>query len=53
MATEVDGITVYWYAEFEKDQEEELMEVNEGDNIVLRGTFSSGWWNDCRLLDVL
>lgn len=51
METRVDNIIVFFYAEFERDQEEALKTVNVGDTITFDGTcISAGNWEDCELI---
>nr|WP_326215856.1 hypothetical protein [uncultured Oscillibacter sp.] len=50
METRVDNTLVFFYAEFEKDQEEALMSVNVGDEITFEGEcLSAGSWVECEL----
>lgn len=49
MENEVDGTTVFYTAEFEKEQEENLKQINEGDTITFIGTCSGGHFYDCEL----
>lgn len=50
METRVDNTIVFFYAEFEEDQEEALKEVNVGDEITFEGEcLSAGMWSDCEL----
>lgn len=51
METQIDDTIVFFYAEFEKDQEEALKNVNVGDTITFDGTnLSAGSWSDCKLV---
>lgn len=51
MERQVDNTIVYFYAEFEKDQEDALKNVNVGDTITFDGTcLSAGNWADCKLI---
>lgn len=51
METKVDNTIVFFYAEFEKDQEDTLKNVNIGDTITFDGTcMSAGSWSDCKLV---
>lgn len=51
MEIRVDNIIVYFYAEFEKEQEEDLKTIVVGDTITFEGTcLSAGSWVDCDLL---
>jgi hypothetical protein len=50
MENNVDGVTVFYYAEFGKDQEDGLKTINTGDTITFEGTCSNaGAWSDCEL----
>lgn len=50
MKTRVDNTIVFFYASFEKDQEEALMSVNVGDEITFEGEcLSAGTWVECEL----
>ena len=50
METRVDNTIVFFYAEFEKDQEEALKAVNVGDEITFEGEcLSAGSWVECEL----
>lgn len=50
METRVDNTIVFFYAEFEKDQEETLKTVNVGDEITFEGEcLSAGSWVECEL----
>lgn len=52
METKIDNTIVFFYAEFEKDQEEALKEVNVGDEITFEGEcLSAGTWVECELID--
>ena len=51
METKVDDTIVFFYAEFEKNQEDALKNVNVGDTITFDGTcMSAGSWSDCKLV---
>ena len=51
MQINVDSKIVFFYAEFEKEQEENLKAINVGDTITFEGTCSSyGWWSDCEII---
>lgn len=51
METKVEDTIVFFYAEFEKDQEDALKNVNVGDTITFDGTcMSAGSWSDCKLV---
>ena len=51
MQINVDSTIVFFYAEFEKEQEENLKTINVGDTITFEGTCSSyGWWSDCEII---
>ena len=50
MENNVDGVIVFYYAEFGKDQEDALKTINTGDTITFEGTCSNaGAWSDCEL----
>lgn len=50
METRVDNTIVFFYAEFEKDQEEALKAVSVGDEITFEGEcLSAGSWVECEL----
>lgn len=52
METRVDNTIVFFYAEFEKDQEEALKSVDVGDEITFEGEcLSAGMWVECKLID--
>ena len=52
METRVDNTIVFFYAEFEKDQEEALKAVNVGDEITFEGEcLSAGSWKNCVLIN--
>lgn len=52
METRVDSTRVFFYAEFEKDQEDALKAVNVGDTITFEGEcLSWGSWSDCVLVE--
>lgn len=51
METKVEDTIIFFYAEFEKDQEDALKNVNVGDTITFDGTcMSAGSWSDCKLV---
>lgn len=51
MEAKIDNTIVVFYAEFEKDQEDVLKNVNVGDTITFDGTcLSAGSWTDCELI---
>lgn len=51
METRVKRTIVFFYAEFEKEQEELLKNVNVGDTITFEGEcLSAGTWIDCELI---
>ena len=51
MEIRVDNTIVFFYAEFEKEQEEALKTINVGDTITFEGEcLSAGTWVDCELL---
>ena len=53
METKVDGRTVFFYAEFEKDQEEALLEINVGDTITFEGVcYIESAWQNCKLIEI-
>lgn len=50
LSKRVDNTIVYFYAEFEKDQEEALKRVSVGDTVTFEGTcLSYGTWVDCEI----
>lgn len=50
LETKVDNTIVFFYAEFEKEQEENLKAVKVGDTITFVGECMSAWsWVDCEL----
>lgn len=50
LSKRVDNTIVYFYAEFEKDQEEALKRVSVGDTVTFEGTcLSYGTWIDCEI----
>lgn len=50
MEYKVDNTIVYFYAEFEKDQETALKQVSVGDTVTFNGTcLSYGTWVDCEM----
>ena len=52
MEIRVDNTIVFFYAEFEKDQEEALKKVSVGDTIVLEGTcLDYNTWKDCVIIE--
>lgn len=51
MMKDVDGTTIVFYAEFEKDQEEALKNIDVGDSITFEGECTGvGAWTDCKLI---
>ena len=51
METKVDNTIVFFYAEFEKEQEENLKSVKVGDTITFEGKcLSAGSWSECELI---
>lgn len=51
MQTQVGSTIVFFYAEFEKEQEEVLKQVVVGDTITFEGTcLSAGAWTDCEIV---
>ena len=51
MQTQVGNTIVFFYAEFEKEQEEALKKVVVGDTITFEGTcLSAGIWIDCEIV---
>lgn len=51
LETLVDRTFVFFYAEFEKEQEEALKTVSKGDTITFEGTCEdSGNWSDCKII---
>ncbi len=51
MELKVDNTIVFFYAEFEKDQEEVLKNINVGDTITFEGEcLSAGSWSDCKII---
>lgn len=49
--TQVGNTIVFFYAEFEKEQEEALKQVAVGDTIIFEGTcLSAGSWTDCEIV---
>lgn len=51
MEKQVGNTIVFFYAEFEADQEEALKTVNVGDTITFEGEcLSAGSWNECVLV---
>lgn len=51
MEIRIDNTIVFFYAEFEKEQEESLKTVNVGDTITFEGEcLSAGTWVECELI---
>ena len=51
METKVDNTIVFFYAEFEKEQEENLKSVKVGDTITFEGKcLDAGNWTECELI---
>ena len=51
MKKEIGNTIVFFYAEFEKEQEEKLKEVNVGDTITFDGKcLSAGTWTECEII---
>lgn len=51
MEKRVGNTRVFFYAEFEKDQEEALKTIKVGDTITFEGEcLSAGMWSDCELI---
>ena len=51
LETKVDNTIVFFYAEFEKEQEENLKSVKVGDTITFEGKcLSSGSWSECEMI---
>lgn len=51
MEKQIDSTIVFFYAEFEKEQEENLKEINVGDTITFEGKcLSAGTWTECELI---
>lgn len=51
MEVRVDNTIVFFYAEFEKEQEEALKKIVVGDTITFEGTcLSAGSWVDCEII---
>lgn len=51
MEKKVGNTIVFFYAEFEKEQEENLKSVNVGDTITFEGKcLSAGSWTDCEII---
>ena len=51
MEKKVGKTIVFFYAEFEKEQEDALKTINVGDTITFEGTcLSAGSWSDCELV---
>lgn len=51
MQLKIDNTIVFFYAEFEKDQEETLKQVAVGDTITFDGTcVNAGNWADCEIV---
>ena len=52
MEIRVDNTIVYFYAEFEKDQESALKSLNVGDTITFEGEcLSAGTWVECTIVE--
>lgn len=52
MEKKVGNTIVFFYAEFEKEQEDALKKVNVGDAITFEGTCqSAGYWTDCEIVE--
>lgn len=51
MEKQIDSTIVFFYAEFEKEQEGNLKTINVGDTITFEGRcLSAGTWTDCELI---
>lgn len=51
MEKQIGSTIVFFYAEFEKEQEENLKTINVGDTITFEGRcLSAGTWTDCELI---
>lgn len=51
MEKRVDNTIVFFYAEFEREQEDNLRQINVGDTITFEGEcLSSGSWVDCEII---
>jgi hypothetical protein len=51
LETKVDNTIVFFYAEFEKEQEEKLKTVKVGDTITFEGKcLDAGNWSECELI---
>ena len=51
MEKKVGNTIVFFYAEFEKEQEENLKQINVGDTITFEGKcLSAGSWTDCEII---
>ena len=51
MEIKVENTIVFFYAEFEKEQEETLKSINVGDTITFEGEcLSAGSWSECELI---
>lgn len=51
LETKVDNTIVFFYAEFEKEQEENLKTVKVGDTITFEGKcLDAGNWSECELV---
>ena len=51
MESKVGKTTVFFYAEFEKDQEDNLKQIKVGDTITFEGKcLSAGSWTDCEII---
>lgn len=52
MEVKIGNTIIFFYAEFEKDQEENLKNVNVGDTITFDGKcLSAGTWTECELIE--
>lgn len=49
MQKTIDNTVVFFYAEFEQDQEDKLKKINTGDKVTFIGTCSDGNFIDCKL----
>ena len=51
MEKKVGNTYVFFYAEFEKEQEEKLKQINVGDTITFEGKcLSAGSWSECEII---
>ena len=51
LETKIDNTIVFFYAEFEKEQEENLKSVKVGDTITFEGKcLSAGSWSECEMI---